>query len=260
MGKIFKYTFYDLVRNRWMIFYTSFFLMLTSALLLISPDLAKVAISLSNITVILTPLVGILFGVMYYYGSTDYIQFLLAQPISRRSIFAGMYTGMAASLSGSLILGIGLPMIPYGILTSPALGTLLIVLFMAVTLSIIFSLLAFLIAMRAKNKIRGFGIAIFSWLFFALIYDGIFLLLLLLFKDYPIENLTLGLISFNPIDLARILTLLKLDMSAMMGYTGAVLQKFFGTSQGSIIIVSILFLWVLVPYLLIMRMAHKKDF
>ena len=258
--KIFKYTFYDLVRNRWMVSYTAFFLLLTLALLFISPDLAKVAISLSNITVILTPLVGILFGVMYYYGSTDYIQFLLAQPISRRSIFAGMYAGMATSLTGSLLIGIGLPMILYGIIGSPALSTLLVVLLMAVTLSIIFSLLAFLIAMSARNKIRGFGTAIFVWLFFALVYDGIFLLLLLIFKDYPLENLTLGLITFNPIDLARILILLKLDMSAMMGYTGAVLQKFFGTTLGSTIILSILFLWIIIPYRIILRKSKRKDF
>jgi hypothetical protein len=32
---------------------------------------------------------------------------------------------------------------------------------------------------------------------------------------------TLTLIAFNPVDLARIIMLLQLDISALMGYTGA---------------------------------------
>ncbi len=38
-----------------------------------------------------------------------------------------------------------------------------------------------------------------------------------------------GLSALNPIDLSRILILLQLDVSAMMGYTGAVFKDFFGT-------------------------------
>ena len=96
----------------------------------------------------------------------------------------------------------------------------------AIILTIIFSLLSFIISLSNKNRIVGFGISIFVWLFFSIVYDGMFLLLLLGFKDYPLEKLTLGLTMFNPIDLSRILFLMKLDISAMMGYTGAVLQKF----------------------------------
>ena len=127
-------------------------------------------------------------------------------------------------------------------------------------LSLIFSLLAFLIALNLNNKIKGFGFAIFTWLFFAIIYDGIFLLLLLTFKDYPLENLTIGLTVFNPIDLARILILLKLDISTMMGYTGAVLQKFLGSSMGTIFILVSLCLWLGIPYLWMLRTAKQKDF
>jgi len=64
----------------------------------------------------------------------------------------------------------------------------------------------------------------------------------------------------NPIDLARILILLKLDVSALMGFTGAVFRKFLGTGLGMSIAFGVLLLWVVLPVLSIRRVAGKKDF
>jgi Cu-processing system permease protein len=66
-----------------------------------------------------------------------------------------------------------------------------------------------------------------TWLYFALIFDGLVLFLLFQFQDYPIENAMVGITAFSPIDLARIQILLHLDVSAMMGYTGAIFKDFF---------------------------------
>ncbi len=260
MMKVFKYSLYDMVRNRWMILYFGFFLALTFSLLLLSNDIPKLIISLTNVILALTPLIGILFGAMYYYNSSDFIKLLLAQPLSRKSIFIGLYFGLALSLCISLVAGVTIPLLFYGIMSSQELGTFIILLLMACTLTIVFSLLAFIIAMKNENKIRGLGIAIFMWLFFAIIYDGIFLLLLSTFSDYPLENLTIGLTSFNPVDLARILILLKLDISAMMGYTGAVLQKFLGSQLGYVFIISVLFIWIVLPFRWMVNLGMKKDF
>jgi Cu-processing system permease protein len=238
----------------------AFFILLTFALLLLSNNLSKVIISLTNVILILTPLIGILFGSMYYYNYREYIELLLAQPLSRKSIFSGIYLGLAVSLSLSLVVGIFVPMTFFGIFGSVELSSLAVLLVMAIVLSIVFSLIAFVIALKNDNRIKGFGIAIFIWLFFALIYDGIFLLMLLIFKEYPLENLTLGMTIFNPIDLARILILFKLDFSAMMGYTGAVLEKFLGSWWGSVFILISLTLWMVIPYGLMLKLANKKDF
>ena len=54
--------------------------------------------------------------------------------------------------------------------------------------------------------------------------------------------------------------LLKLDISALLGYTGAVFQKFFGTNFGFIISSFVLTLWVLIPTYLIKVKSNKKDF
>jgi Cu-processing system permease protein len=65
---------------------------------------------------------------------------------------------------------------------------------------------------------------------------------------------------FNPIDLSRILILLKLDISALLGYTGAVFKEFFGTNLGLILSLIVLSLWVIIPVWRMKRKLQRKDF
>lgn len=260
MLKILKYSFYDLMRSRWSYIYFLFYLLLGVVLLFLNNDLSKAVITLMNVIIILVPLIGTLFGVMYYYNSKEFTELLLAQPIKRSYIFLGQYLGVAFSLSMSLILGLGLPFIFYGIFKSAAIWDFALLLVTGAFLTFIFTALAFNIALANENKIKGFGYAILLWLFMAVIYDGIFLMFLVMFDDYPLDKFSLIASMFNPIDLSRILILLKLDISALLGYTGAVFQKFFGTSQGLIISVFVLSLWVIISTYNIFRISRKKDF
>jgi Cu-processing system permease protein len=260
MIKILKYSFYDLIRSRWSYVYFAFYLLLGVVLLFLNNDLSKAVITLMNVIIILVPLIGTIFGVMYYYNSKEFTELLLAQPIKRSSIFLGQYLGVALSLSMSLIIGLGLPFIFYGIFKSSAIWDFSLLLITGTFLTLIFTALAFNIALSNENKIKGFGYAILLWLFMAVIYDGIFLMSLIAFEEYPLDSFSLIGSMLNPIDLSRVLILLKLDISALLGYTGAIFQKFFGTSFGIIISTAVLMLWVIVPTFLIQRQSRKKDF
>ena len=68
-----------------------------------------------------------------------------------------------------------------------------------------------------------------------------------------------GVVAFNPIDLSRILILLKMDVSALMGYTGAIFKDFFGTQTGLVISFSVLFSWIVIPTWLSLRKFSNKD-
>jgi Cu-processing system permease protein len=240
--------------------YFFFYLLLGTVLLFLNNDLSKAVITLMNVIIILVPLIGTIFGVMYYYSSREFTELLLAQPIKRSSIFLGQYFGVALSLSMSLIIGLGLPFVFYGIFRSSAIWDFSLLLITGTFLTLIFTALAFIIALANENKIKGFGYAILLWLFMAVIYDGLFLLSLIYFEDYPLDKFSLIATMLNPIDLSRVLILLKLDISALLGYTGAVFQKFFGTSLGLIISSGMLLLWVLIPIGIIYRMVKRKDF
>ncbi len=260
MFKILKYSFFDLTRSRWLYVYGAFYLLLTVSLLWLGGGLSKAIISLMNIILVLAPLIATMFGVMYYYNSREFAELLLAQPIRRSHIFIGQYLGVASSLAISLLAGVGLPFAAYGIFSSPEIWNFGVLLLVGLFLSFIFSAIAFFLALRNENRIRGFGAAILVWLFFAVIYDGLFLLALSLFSDYPLENFAIGASMFNPIDLSRILILLKLDISALMGYTGAVIQKFLGTAPGMACSLVVLLLWVALPAWGIRWVAIRKDF
>jgi len=260
MIKILKYSFYDLMRSRWSYIYFLFYLALGFILLFLNQDVSKAVITLLNIIIVLTPLIGTLFGVMYYYNSREFTELLLAQPIKRSNIFLGQYLGISFSLSLSFVIGLGIPFLVYGLFQSTEIFNFFSLLLIGALLTFIFVALAYILALFFEDRIKGFGIAIITWLFFAVIYDGIFLILMLVFDDYPLDKFALGATIFNPIDLSRILIILKLDISALLGYTGAVFQNFFGTSFGMFFSLTLLILWILFPILIIIYKSKKKDF
>lgn len=260
MLKILKYSFLDLMRSRWSYVYLLFYLLLGFVLLFLNNDLSKAVITMMNVIIILVPLISTIFGIMYYYNSLEFIELLMAQPVSRPVIFLGQFLGVALSLSISLVLGLGIPFLVYGLTQSDAIWDFSLLLTVGSVLTFIFTGLAFNLALRNDNRIKGFGYAVLLWLFMAVIYDGLFLMSLIVFKEYPLDNLALSLTAINPIDLSRILILLKLDISALMGYTGAVFMSFMGTVKGMMVSSLLLSLWVFIPMLGIVRKAGKKDF
>ena len=80
------------------------------------------------------------------------------------------------------------------------------------------------------------------------------------FEEYPLDNFSLIATMFNPIDLSRTLILLKLDISALLGYTGAVFKSFFGTGLGFFVSILMLMIWTVIPILRLVHKSKRKDF
>ncbi len=260
MNSLLKYSVYEMIRSRWIFIYTGFYLITVIALILLSDDMTQVMISLSNIVLGITPLIGILFGTMYYYNIRDFVQVFLSQPYARWSVFRTLYGGLAIALCSSILIGMGIPLMFNGALGKDSVKVFGLLMLTACVLSIIFSLLAFLISMKYDDKVKGLSISILAWFAFAVIYDALVLLILMLFRDYPLDKATIALVMLNPIDLSRILITMNLDISAMMGYTGAVLTKFLGTKLGTLLTLSSLALWMIVPYFMLKKLTNGKDF
>jgi len=260
MRKFIKYSFVDLIQSYWTILYFVFFLVVTSAILYFSADMTKSIVSMMNIVLVLIPLVSIVFGAIYYYNSREFTELLLAQPVRRRSLILGQYAGLALSLSLSFRAGIALPFIVKGIFVSEHLPDFILILFAGIGLSFSMTAIAYATALKHENKILGFGISLFIWFFLAVLYDGLILLLLIVFKSYPTDSMAIVLTFLNPIDLSRVMIMLGLDIAALMGYTGALFLKFFGSATGIIITLFSVFCWIVVPSLFMVRIAKKKDF
>jgi Cu-processing system permease protein len=130
---------------------------------------------------------------------------------------------------------------------------------MAILLTIIFISIAMLAAIMTRDKAKGIGVSILLWLYFSLLFDGLALFILFQFQDYPMEKPMILMSGLNPIDLGRILILLKMDISALMGYSGAIYKDSFGSTLGFAIALVIMLLWVAIPNWLSMRKFNRKD-
>lgn len=254
MTRVIKYVFYDILRTRFILLYTLLLLVSTFALFQLDSDPGKVVMSLFNIVLMVVPLVSIIFTTIHFYNSYEFIELMLAQPINRRVVFIGEYMAVAFSLCAAFAFGVGAPMMIYGFNASG-----LSLLFCGVILTMVFVSLAFLASVMTRDKAKAIGMALLFWFYFSLIYDGFLLWFVYAFSDYPLEKITLTLIALNPVDLARVIMLLQLDISALMGYTGAFYKDFFGSSFGILFSTGVLILWVAIPFVVALRIFSKKD-
>jgi Cu-processing system permease protein len=214
----------------------------------------KALMSLLNIILIVLPLISLVFSTIHYYNSYEFIELMLSQPMSRKKIILSEYAGVAFSLLAAFLIGAGLPVLIF----SPD-ETGIAMLLMGSALTMIFTSLAFVTSVKARDKARGIGSVLLVWFYFALIYDGLILLILFGFSDYPLEKITLALSFLNPLDLGRIFIMLKMDISALMGYTGALYKDFFGSLAGLSLVTGVLLLWIVVPLWMAVRFFKKKD-
>jgi Cu-processing system permease protein len=258
--KVARYEGSNVLRSRWMLVYTLFFLVTSYGLLRFTGSGTKALLSLMSVVLFLVPLVTVVYGTVYLYGAREFTELLLAQPVKRWQLYAGLYLGLTVPLSLGLAAGVSLPFVLNGF-DEPALaGTLGVLVLAGVALSSVFTALAFLIALRYDDRLRGLGAAIGLWLVLSLVYDGLVLFLIATFGDYPLERAVLALTLANPVDLARVMLLLRFDISALMGYTGAVFQHFLGGASGAALAAVTLALWVAAPIALGQRAFRRKDF
>jgi Cu-processing system permease protein len=139
-------------------------------------------------------------------------------------------------------------------------SSLITLLAVGVILSTVFTGFAFLASVITRDKAKAIGISLALWIYFSLVYDGFVLYFIYSFADYPLEKATLALVMLNPVDLGRILMLMQLDISALMGYTGAFFQKFFSSNMGLFIAGGSLAVWMLFPNFFALRVFGKRDF
>lgn len=254
MLKIIKYVMVDILRSRLVLGYTILLDVISFTIFNLEDSDAKGLLSILNIVLFIVPLVSIIFSTIYMYNSAEFIELLVSQPIRRRTLWLSLFYGLAASLGLAFVIGVGVPVI---IFQPNAAGFTLVA--AGLILSIVFAGLAVLSASITRDKAKGIGLSILLWLYFSIIFDGLVLFILFQFQDYPLEKFTIVLSNFNPVDLSRILILLQLDASALMGYTGAVFKDFFGTGVGIIISIAVLLLWIFLPLWFSVRRFNHKD-
>ncbi|ODS87517.1 ABC transporter permease subunit [Chryseobacterium lacus] len=254
MNKIARFILFDILKNKTIILYTVLLFIISWSVLGLESNFTKATLSLLNIVLLVVPLMSVIFSTIYVYNSSQFVELLLSQPVPRSKVWFNIFLGLSTALVLAFLLGCGIPILLY---SSIETGMSLII--TGCFLSVIFTSLAMLAAIFSRDRAKGIGIAIFLWIFFAIIYDGILLVLIFQFADYPIEGIMATLTAINPIGLSRIFVLLQLDVAAMLGYAGAVFQQVFGSGGGMGISLVILSAWAIVPFVWSLIKFNRKN-
>ena len=254
MWKVCKYTLIDLARNRFMLVYTLLLLAISWGLFSLEGDPIKGLLALEQVVLALVPLIAVVFTVTYFHNLSDFTELLAVQPLPRRSILLGQLLALGIAMLVALAVGMYLPVTLFAPLD---IGGVLMLCAAMLTLS--FVSIGALIAMETRDKARAVGFGLAVWALVVLVYDGLLLWAMLAFGDRPIEPFVVPVAALNPVDLARIMVMLKVDLAAMMGYSGAVYKQYLGSVGGILTATGALALWVVVPAWWALRAFDRKD-
>ena len=259
-GKIIQYEIHNLLRSKWLIGIAAMLFVVTEVLFRFGGDPAKTIASVMNVVLVIVPLVSVVLGTIYFYNSREFNELLLAQPVNRTSIYLGKLVGFTAPLCLAYLAGVGLPFLLHSYGLREYAGKIATLLLVGCCFIVVFASLAFYAATRFEDRIKGLGATLVAWFVLTVVWDGVILLFVHLFREYPYEPGLLALVFLNPVDLGRILILMQLDIAALMGYTGAVFRNALGSESGVLLAAAAMVVYATVPVVSGLRMFRAKDF
>lgn len=246
--------FMQTLRSRSVIGYSLAWAGLIAATTLFSGDAMNATLTIVSFQLLIVPLVTLMLVSLQHYNNREFTELLLAQPIRRSAYYWGQWFGVSVALSfmhAIPIVGGYAIWQKYNVLLLCSSG---------IVLTLTFSSLAYRIAVGQPDKARGIGIALLVWLYCAMIYDAVIVVVMALLQDYPLENILLVLLALNPIDAIRVAVLLQTDTAALMGVTGAYLRAFFGTDKSLFAIATVVAVWIGYPLVRGQRIFRIRDF
>jgi Cu-processing system permease protein len=252
--RIARHVLRDILRSRILLAFTAVMFIAAFGIFSLETSAEKAVFGLINLVLFLVPLFASLFTSIYVYNNVEFVQLVLSQPVKRSQLFGGIASGIGTALiiaSSGTLAG---ALLMYG---APASGWLLVG--MSAALALVFTALALGISITFRDKARGLGTVLLTWLVLTLVYDGLMLLVVLWYADYPLETATLVMITLNPIDISRILLLMQFDQSALLGFTGVFFTRFFGDGPGFAAGTAALLVWIAAPAALALRRFNRTD-
>ena len=91
MFRIIKIVLLDILKSKFVIFYTLLLFVLSWSVFNLEDNYSKGLLSLLNLILLTIPLVSIMFATSYLYNSSEFIEFLLGQPLKRSSILCSFF-------------------------------------------------------------------------------------------------------------------------------------------------------------------------
>lgn len=254
------YEFYENIRNKWLIGYAlSFFFLCNLIFYTSSSSSSGTVASLLNLFLLVIPLFGLLFGSLSFVDSIPFFEMILIRPVSRMELYIGKWIGLSLGLSLSFLIGI-MPVATFYLNINDEYFYLFILLLVfSILLHLIFVSISFCLSVILRSKEVILIVSLLVWFYFYILYDLIILGFSIHFGEYPLEVPVFTSILLNPLDLVRIIILIKMDIGSLMGFSTAFFMKYLGGTKGIVLSSTFLSLWIALPLLLGLSIFKKKD-
>ncbi len=256
-------------RNRWIIAFGWVFALLTLAISYFGMVTAaqvgfqgftRTTASLVNLVLYLVPMVALIMAVLSF-SAEGGSELLLAQPVTRTQVLLGKLAGVYAALAVALLFGFGASGLVIALQAgSEGIGRYLFFVGHTLLLALVFAVLGSLVSVAASNRARAIGAALAVWFFFVIFYDLLIIGAGFLFREH-IANLIIFLSLFgNPVDLARVASLISLGGAAIFGAAGAALIKFLGGAATSMVVLVLgMLAWAVLSLLAASSILRHRD-
>jgi Cu-processing system permease protein len=258
------------IRNRWTLLFAGVLGLLALAIScfgLVTEGYAgfqgfeRTTASLLSLVLYVVPLVALTMATLSLTGDRGAIELLFSQPVARREILLGKVLGLFGSMLTAMLFGFGVA----GTVIASQVGTdgllrLLSFTGIALLLALAFLSLGSLLAIVGSTRARAFGLALFVWFFLVLFYDLLVMGTGFLLKERAANMLIFLSLFGNPVDAARVASLISAGDATIFGAAGASLLKFLGGRiSGEAALLAALFTWTAAPLVLASRILRQRD-
>jgi Cu-processing system permease protein len=257
------------VRNRWFLLYAVVFIVLSVGFSMLAmggstlagqPGFGRTAAGMLNLMLLMVPLIGLTIGAQSIVNERQdrSLDYLMAQPISTREIFAGKYLGAAASLALLLLLGFGVAGVVMAVRgAATGLSDFLVLVSLTMLLGLAMLSAGYLISSWSPQTAAALGIALTLWLVLVVVGDLGLMSSAIVMDLNPSTLLTLTLI--NPLDVYKLLGVDLLQSSLdVLGPAGTYANNQLGGTLTPLL-AGLLLLWIVIPLPAGYWLFRRKD-
>ena len=258
----------DSLRNKWLMSYAVMYMLMALGLSYFSllgisglglKALGRITAALINLTIFLTPLASLMLGATSIVSEKESgaLEWLLSQPVTRKAVILGKFSGLTLALSVATTLGYGFA----GLFLSASLPVedlpkFLGLILTSIALSAVGVSIGILISISSRGRFEALATSLLIWLTWVIIYD------LLVMGASIAFGLTYMLIfillALNPVESSRLLMAYQIDPTlSFLGLTGMLAAR--DISHLPLFLALIILTWCVIPLFISLKIFRRKD-
>lgn len=258
-----------LIKSRWILHYSILFAILALIISMIGTraysgydGFTISTANLLNLSLLLVPLIALLFGSMNWAGEQEdgWLPLLRTYPLSRLSLIGGKYLGLLLGMV--MVISIGYAISGFFFVFQGAtfpVQTFLTFWSASIILAAIFLAIAIMLGAWSKNRLQAMGTSLIIWAWLLLFYEFfLFILATWLPKTWILPFLVVSLY-FNPVELVRSWVILSMGSGILFGPE---LYSFVTWSEawvGQLLYLGVAILWIIIPLFFTLIMERRTQ-